>query len=209
MTLQYVLNPLPIFLRLALLLRRWNRPLLLLLAFSLLLDVLLTFHISRGPPPLSAIVHNTGEKIFIAGLHWNDEALIRSHWAPAVLALVQHLGVDNVFVSTIEGGSWDNTTAALWEFDAELRNLGVQRSIASLPYLTHEAEANRLPEAGEQGWIDTPRGKKELRRIPYLATLRNLAMRPLEEMADRVKFDRVLWLNDVIFTVGRGFHMLY
>ena len=203
MTLPHLPNPLPVFLRLVLLFRRWNRPLLLLVAVSLSLDILLTIQTSRVGPSLSYNTHSSGEKIFIAGLHWNDEALIRSHWAPAVLALVQHLGVENVYVSTIEGGSWDNTTAALWEFDAELQKLGVKRSIASLPLLTHEAVVNRLPEPGEQGWIDTPRGKRELRRIPYLASLRNHAMLPLEKLAGQMRFDRVLWLNDVIFTVSR------
>ena len=198
MIVYYLLKPIPV------LLRRFKRHLLLLLAVTLFLDILLTIHTSRAAPLLSNIIHNTGEKIFIAGLHWNDEALVRAHWAPAVLALVQHLGVENVFVSTIEGGSWDNTTAALWEFDEELRKLAVKRSIVSLPLLTHEAEVNRVPEAGEQGWIDTPRGKKELRRIPYLAKLRNLAMQPLEEGDPQMRFDRVLWLNDIIFTVRRG-----
>ena len=205
MALHYFVKPLPIFLRLVVILRRWHRPILLLFAVIVVLDTLLTLHTSRAALPRSNSIHKTGEKIYIAGLHWNDEALIRDHWAPAILALVKYLGVDNVYVSTIEGGSWDNTTNALWELDAKLMKMGARKSIASLPLLTHESEVNRVPELGEQGWIDTPRGKKEPRRIPYLAMLRNYAMHPLEDMADRMRFDRVLWLNDVIFTVRTRF----
>ncbi len=47
---------------------------------------------------------------------------------------------------------------------------------------------------GRSGW--------EVRRIPHLADLRNRAMRPLREMAPGRMFDRVLWINDVVFTVS-------
>jgi hypothetical protein len=48
--------------------------------------------------------------------------------------------------------------------------------------------------------------KKEMRRIPYLAAARNRAMVPLRELAGREGeqrrvFDKVVWLNDVIFSV--------
>jgi len=48
---------------------------------------------------------------------------------------------------------------------------------------THEDEVTRVPEQEEQGWIWTSRGRKELRRIPYLAGLRNQAMGRLRELA--------------------------
>ena len=52
------------------------------------------------------------------------------------------------------------------------------------------------------GWIDTPRVRKELRRIPYLSRLRNWTLEPLQELAQQgEKFDKVLFLNDVVFTV--------
>ena len=41
----------------------------------------------------------------------------------------------------------------------------------------------------------------ELRRIPYLARLRNLVMEPLFELRESgVVFDKILFLNDVVFT---------
>jgi hypothetical protein len=57
-------------------------------------------------------------------------------------------------------------------------------------------------EYRNSGWIDTPRGRKELRRIPYLSRLRNWTLQPLLELARQgEKFDKVLFLNDVVFSV--------
>jgi hypothetical protein len=50
-----------------------------------------------------------------------------------------------------------------------------------------------------EGWIYTSREKLELRRIPYLARMRNKVLEPLEN--GNVTFDRVLFLNDVVFSV--------
>ena len=59
---------------------------------------------------------------------------------------------------------------------------------------------------GEEGWIVTPRGKKELRGIPFLARARNRVLEPLFELraegGRNRSSDRLLFLNDVIFTVG-------
>lgn len=68
---------------------------------------------------------------------------------------------------------------------------------------THEDELARVPAPGEEGWVWTGRGKKERRRISYMAGLRNKVMGVMEVLEGRGKgdFDRVLWLGDVLFTV--------
>lgn len=72
---------------------------------------------------------------------------------------------------------------------------------------THADEIAKTPADGEEreGWIQTSRGMKELRRVPYLAKLRNLVLEPLEEMAREEgwgeRFERVLWVGDVVFGV--------
>jgi hypothetical protein len=142
---------------------------------------------------------SNNESIYIASLHWNSEQLIREHWAPALLDLVAALGPSNVFVAIVEGGSWDDTKGALRELDEKLEALGVQRWV-ELDERTHAEEVERVPAAAESGWVDTPRGKKELRRIPFLAALRNRAMSKLHT-PNRRRFDKVLWLNDVVFSV--------
>lgn len=146
------------------------------------------------------------ERVFIASMHWNNERIIRSHWSSAVLDLVKHFGAENVYISVAESGSWDNTKGALRDLDGELGKLGVERNI-ELKDITHKDEIERTPAPNEAGWIQTSRGKKELRRIPYLAEIRNNVMAKLQDLAEgkdgrepRV-FDKVIWLNDVVFTV--------
>jgi hypothetical protein len=143
------------------------------------------------------------ERIYIASVNWNNELVLRSHWNKALLQLVSELGPENVFVSIYESGSYDNTKGALRELDWELGRLHVSRNI-TLSYVTHEDEL-AAPAKGE-GWIQTPGGKTQLRRIPYLARIRNLSLLPLRDLARKgITFDKILFLNDVVFTVSRGY----
>jgi hypothetical protein len=120
---------------------------------------------------------------------------------------VRHFGADNIYISILESGSYDGSKVALRELDAKLEELGVDRSIELLS-TTHEEEIERTPGPYTEGWISTRRGKKELRRIPYLAGIRNRVMDKLNLLADgkaghgKRTFDKILWLNDVIFTVS-------
>ncbi|KAF2128532.1 glycosyltransferase family 69 protein [Dothidotthia symphoricarpi CBS 119687] len=141
------------------------------------------------------------ERIFIASIHWNNEAILRSHWNKAVVELVKSLGPKNVFVVVLESGSWDDSKGALRELDAELAQLDVPRSIM-LEETTHADEMHRTPSPNETGWAWTSRGRKELRRIPYLANLRNRVMLEMLKAVEgnAQSFDKVVWLNDVVFT---------
>ena len=139
------------------------------------------------------------ERLYIASLHWNNERILRSHWNNAVVALALALGQDNVFITVYESGSWDNSKGALRDLDAQLEQHGIRRNI-TLSDTTHSDEI-AVEEKGS-GWVDTPRGRRELRRIPYLSRLRNLTLEPLRELyLQGERFDRILFLNDVVFTV--------
>jgi hypothetical protein len=183
----------------------WVRLVFVFLFVLFVCDALLTI---TSNPPLTRVSPSTtglGDRIFIASMHWNNEYIIRTHWSHAVLDLVKHFGPENTYVAIIESGSWDNTKDALRELDHELGKLGVERYI-ELSETTHKDEIERVPEQDQEGWIWTPRGRKELRRIPYLAGIRNRVMAKLKELAEKVgngkrTFDKILWLNDVIFTV--------
>lgn len=142
-----------------------------------------------------------GQKIFIASIHWNNEPVLRSNWNQAVLGLVDYFGAENVYVSVYESGSWDDSKEALRALDNELGRKGVRRTV-KLDETTH---ADELKQPATDGWIQTPRGKKELRRIPYLSKLRNVALQPLNSLGNSTKFDKVLFLNDVVFTVCSSF----
>ena len=138
-----------------------------------------------------------GQKVFIASIHWNNEPILRSNWSAAVLELVDYFGPGNVYVSIYESGSWDNSKEVLRVLESDLERKGVQRTVK----LSETTHADELKQPPTDGWIQTPRGKKELRRIPYLSKLRNLALEPLNSLGDGMKFDKVLFLNDVVFTV--------
>ena len=138
-----------------------------------------------------------GQKIFIASIHWNNEPILRSSWNQAVLGLVDYFGAENIYVSVYESGSWDDSKEALRTLDNELGRKGVRRTV-KLDEITH---ADELKQPATDGWIQSPREKKELRRIPYLSKLRNLALEPLNSLGNSTKFDKVLFLNDVVFTV--------
>jgi len=163
-----------------------------------LVQSIVDYRRSRAPT-LSDVGRPDGQKIFIASIHWNNENILRSHWVPGVLGLVEHFGKENVYVSVQESGSWDDSKGALRELNQSLELTGVRRRII-LDETTHADEIAKPP--AESGWIKTPRGAKELRRIPYLAGLRNLVLKPLEELAEAGEhFDKILFLNDVVFTV--------
>lgn len=67
---------------------------------------------------------------------------------------------------------------------------------------THEEFVNQRP-GKEEGWVRTQRGKEEMRRIPYLAWLRNQGLGELGRLSGvGGGFDKVLFLGDVVFNVG-------
>lgn len=208
-----------LFGRVALFLTRYSRRARVVFSFLAILIVLEIIITSlRFNPAATKVLKVDGERkqtsiykerLYIAALHFNDENLLRKHWTPALLDLVSHWKPEDVYVSVGESGSWDGTKDALRDLDLELENLGIERNI-QLSNRTHEDEVNREPETNEPGWIQTPRGKLELRRIHYLARERNKAMDKLKELAFRQHnprgFDKVLWLNDIIFNVYYQMH---
>ncbi|KAB8231990.1 glycosyltransferase family 69 protein [Aspergillus alliaceus] len=140
------------------------------------------------------------EKLYIAGIHWNSEKILREAWIPAVVDLANAIGPENVFISIQESGSWDDTKGALLHLDQQLAANNISREII-LDKTTHLDEISR-PPTGE-GWIETPIGKTELRRIPYLANLRNLVLQPLyDKESEGIIYDKILFLNDVVFTAN-------
>lgn len=149
----------------------------------------------QSPPP----PRNT-KRIYIAAQHWNNARLLRERWNDALIALVKELGIDNVYVTIYESGSYDDTKGALRELDLALGQLQVERKI-TLSEVSHKDEITKQP--AEHGWIKTPSGETALRRIPFLAKLRNQILHTLETVTSQGQhFDTVLFLNDVLFTVG-------
>ncbi|KAK4950160.1 hypothetical protein LTR10_011137 [Elasticomyces elasticus] len=162
---------------------------------------------SKAPPPFGK------QRIFIASIHWTDERILREYWVPAVLQLAQDIGRENVFVSVYESGSFDDTKGALQELDDHLTGMGINHRVV-LDDTTHLDEVSR--ERAEDGWVQMPSTKTYRqnwtdwfslekdewvpRRIPYLARLRNQVMQPLYDQQQLGNvYDKILWLNDVVF----------
>lgn len=148
------------------------------------------------------------QKIFITAQFWSSESLLNNHWIDAFLRLVDVLGSQNVYVSILSNHGLDNTEDSLRRLDAQLGELGVLRTI-DLDPATHEDIISVGPEdqSGNprSGWVVTQDtgslDSKERRRIPYLAELRNRALEPLQYLRQNSSrtFDRILYLNDVVF----------
>lgn len=171
------------------------------LAWIILDTILVHQHLDIASRELQAQTLQKSVRVYIASLHWNNERILRASWNKGILDLVKTLGPNNVFISTHESGSWDHSKDALRELDNELNTLGVSRNI-TLDETTNADEIAFPPAEPGHGWIKTSRNRIELRRIPYLARLRNKSLQPLIEMAqDGITFDYVLFLNDVVFTV--------
>lgn len=173
--------------------------LLIVLLFNLLDVLRIHANIAEGELALASPPPAPHERVYIASMHFNNAAILKSHWNDAVLKLTETFGPENVFVSIYESGSWDDSKALLQGLDRELEKRGVPHTV-DISDVTHLDELGNA-EKGE-GWVDTARGKRELRRIPYLAKLRNKTLKDLFELYKKgVTFDKVLFLNDVIFTV--------
>lgn len=198
--------------------RRFLRPRMFLLMFALTLCFDAYSILSYHPTPVRTSTlppHLANEKIFIASIARNSEYMLRLYWSGALLKLVTHLGPQNVFVSIYESGSQEDTKGALRDLEASLNELGVENRIVLgmdvKEQIAQVASANVPgPDQDRTGWIFTGRNVTgwEMRRIPYLANARNKAMEPLAEMESRRRFDRVLWINDIVFTVSFASVML-
>lgn len=148
--------------------------------------------------------------MFIVSVHRNTEAILRAAWIDAVIALVDHLGPEHVYVSAVESGSQDYTKEALSHLQTALDARGAGHSISLGTTVWGQLEElyawpdPEAPAADRPGWIwDAEEGHFALRRIPYLARVRNQAMAPLLQLAETEgrRFDQVLWINDVAFDV--------
>ena len=207
--------------------RRYLRAVLLLAVVVFLLDLLSLLNAYKAfQTNLTSIYYETvpelpshlrDQKIYIAATHWNSAEVLRSHWNAAVLDLVNTLGPENVYVSIIESGSWDDSKAALRELDIALGELNVPRTVILDP-TTHADEIRKGPPLIQNGggWIHTPRSGagKEMRRIPYLARLRNLTLKPFWSVnneyhqSTNTTFDKILFLNDVVFKTSDALTLL-
>ncbi|KAF5517783.1 Alpha-1,3-mannosyltransferase CMT1 [Colletotrichum aenigma] len=193
-----------------------------LLHMCLLLLALDAYLIIRNRPVTDypAIIpsrHPGNETFFIASIHRNNGALLAHPVSSNILKLVDYLGPDRVHFSAVESGSKDDTKARLSSLQEHLNAKGVSNTIIlgkTAPEQLAEIHDRPPPSSGfgppPPGWTWNPHENQfDMRRVTYLARERNRAMDPLAELLasqDR-RFDKVIWLNDVVFET-REVHML-
>ena len=149
--------------------------------------------VKSSPQPGRGNIRN--EKVFIAAsIRDRHGRLANGVWAEKVLALVELLGPDNVFLSIYENDSGPVAQGALQELEKRL----------SFPHLL-EFEEHLPPDAVP--FVTIPDGTQRVKRVAYLAEVRNRALRPLE--ISEVRYDKLLYLNDVVFNPVDVLHLLF
>ncbi|KAK1140659.1 hypothetical protein N8T08_009972 [Aspergillus melleus] len=179
--------------------RRLFRSLAVLVIVGSLWEALRVHQHVRSSPAIPLDQPSPRGRIYIASIQSNTEDILRRHWSHAVVELARTLGPENVFVSVWESGSEDETQDALQDLDRGLDRFGIPRNI-TLGFPTLEEDSQTA--AKEHGWIAGTRQIRKQRHIPYLARRRNASLQPFYNLlADGITFDRILFLEDVVFTM--------
>lgn len=125
------------------------------------------------------------QKIYIAAsIVDRSGELARGAWGRNVLELISYLGPDNVYLSIYENDAGSEARDALAVFESQVP---CNHTVIFEDHLSLES----IPH------VILPDGTERIRRVTYLAETRNRALRPLETTT--VKFDKLLYLNDVFF----------
>ena len=135
------------------------------------------------------------QKVFIAtSLFDPGGKLAGGPWADNVLRLIDLLGPDNTFLSIYENDAGQEAQAALSRLEQRVL---CNHSLVFQEHLGLEG----LPS------VTVPDGTTRVKRITYLAEVRNKALQPLDS-AEEV-FDKILYLNDVFFNPIDALQLLF
>ncbi|KAK3333740.1 cryptococcal mannosyltransferase 1-domain-containing protein [Cercophora scortea] len=159
-----------------------------------------------GPSPAPGCANPHNEKVFIATILYDKHGtLAGGKWGERVLELIQLLGPDNVFLSIYENDSGLVGRAALNDFEQRVP-------------CRHKIVFDAHVELSDFPNITLPDGSQRIKRVAYLSELRNRALRPLDQFTEGdedtsdiggTKFDKVLFLNDIVFDPIDGAHLLF
>lgn len=126
------------------------------------------------------------EQVYIAtSLYDPGGDLARGKWGKGVLELIELLGEDNVFLSIFENGSGPDGENALRDLEERV----TCNSSVVFEETMHLEGLNT---------VTVPGGQERIKRIEYLAEVRNRALEPLEAHPEN-QYDKLLYLNDVVF----------
>ena len=127
------------------------------------------------------------QKIFIAAsLYDQGGHLLGGSWGQSLLKLINILGDENVFLSVYENS---NDLAAM---NAQT-NLKKQIKCKNSIVYDKDFAPDDVPR------VTLPDGSERVKRIAFLAEVRNKALKPLYDEEHGMHFDKVLYLNDAAF----------
>ena len=135
------------------------------------------------------------QKVFIvASLYDAGGSLANGAWSRNVLDLIDLLGSNNTFLSIYENDSGQAGKHALRKME---ERVPCAHSLTSEDHLA----LKEMPQ------VTLPDGSKKVKRISYLAEVRNRALKALEEFD--ICYDKILYLNDVIFNPIDALQLLF
>lgn len=134
------------------------------------------------------------EKVFIAAALYEEKGHLTSGaWGRAVLQLIDLLGPDNVYLSVYEDNPDLKTKQSMKQFREKVN--------CNSTIIYEDLDLSTLPHT------TLPTGEERLKRIAFLADVRNRALAPIDNIP--VKFDKILFLNDVIFDPIEATQLLF
>jgi len=135
------------------------------------------------------------EKVYIAASIFDPGGeLAGGDWAKNVLDLVHILGPENVYLSIYENDSGVEALEALSKLESRVP---CNHTLISEAHLNFED----VPH------IILPDGTRRVKRMAYLAEVRNRALRPLEQA--QMRFEKLLYINDVVFDPIEAAQLLF
>lgn len=157
-----------------------------------------SYNLSSAPP--FDLSKSANETVFIAA-NIIDGDLISGAWGDSLLELVERIGKDRVWVS-VYGGPVD-ALRGLEERLAGSGGVGVERE--RVWCVSEEEEKVDLESVGR---TVLPTGERRVKRIAWLAEVRNKVLEPLYKGA-MLKPDKLLFLNDIYFTPSSALRLLW
>lgn len=144
-----------------------------------------------------------GERVFVAA-NIIDGDLIRGAWGRSLLELVDRIGKERVFVS-VYGGPKDALLELGSMLECEYRIV---------------FEGDDPVDLGDVKRTRLPSGESRVKRIAFLAEVRNMVLRPLRDgsafrsmrgvgVFGKGGFDKVLFINDVWFSAEGATRLLW
>ena len=135
------------------------------------------------------------QKIFIAASIYDKGGhLAKGEWGRRVIQLLNLLGNRNVFLSIYENDGGQDAKDALQKFEEKVE---CQKELVYEEHLPLESIPN----------VTLQDGSKRIKRIAYLAEVRNQALRPLDD--SDVVYDKILFLNDIVFNPIDAVQLLF